>query len=204
MRQILSCLLLISLPLLCLSANDMTFNKIANAANIRSSIQLTYASAGSIVSGIISQTGGTSNDCTILLWAPYTSYPNDSPEQEFSMQGSGTFYSTPLKISGNYRIEILPLSEKNQFPFNMNIQIDNVTVAKYVDSARYDRVFAIYHFTNGNYQASVIAPSIFATSVSVQVYGPFQTLQVSGGSLASSSLSNNGIANTYLYSTKGK
>lgn len=104
MRHILSCLLLISLPLLCLAANDITFNKIGNAANTRSSIQLTYASAGSIVSGIISQTGGSSNDCNILLWAPFTSYPNDTPEQQFSMKGSGTFYSNPLRLSGNYRV----------------------------------------------------------------------------------------------------
>ena len=94
----------------------------------------------------------------------------------------------------------------NPFPFEIRIQVDNTTVGTFSDVARYDRIFPIYIANMGSYSAnaSMQLPGN-GLELTLTVYGPFQTLQVSGGSVVGStgssggSVSYNSNGNQYYY-----
>jgi hypothetical protein len=169
--------------LVCLASqtNDMSFIKQVNAGNIRSSYLLPSCSQGDTISAYVIQNGGQ-NAFSVQLWAPAITYPSGSPEQTASLSGSVNYNSSPVRKSGQYTLQILPSNPGAPgFAYNIRIEINNYTVGTYTDVARYDRIFAYYHQTMGNYQAIVTTPPGMASSYSLSVYGPFQTLQISGG-----------------------
>jgi hypothetical protein len=54
-------------------------------------------------------------------------------------------------------------------------------VGKYTDVARYNRYFTIFHRSAGQYTVSLTVPPNLASQVSLNLYGPFDSLTVAGG-----------------------
>jgi hypothetical protein len=196
--NVLRCLLVISALILLTLQGSISYVKSASSPNMRSSFQLPSLSAGSIITAYINQNGGNSA-FSVQLWNSFDTFPSDSSLQSAQLSGSATYTSQPLAKSGTFRLEILPAS--TPFPFAIRIQANNITVGSYSDVARYDRIFPIFNSGMGRYTVSASAqrPGPNAT-LSLSVFGPFQSLRISGGSpIASSSNGSSSIT----YSSSG-
>jgi hypothetical protein len=193
--------LLSLLLVLSLQRNTITYTKSPAAANMRASFQLSALSSGSIVTAYVNQQGGN-NPFNVLLWPGTKAYPNGSPEQTTTLTGSSSYTSAPLKSTGPYRLEIVPATPSGRaFPFSIRIMVDNITVGTFSDVARYDRIFPYYHATMGTYSVSAsMQRSGNGFGLTLTVYGPFSTLQVSGGSVVGSTGSSGG---TVSYNSDG-
>lgn len=88
-----------------------------------------------------------------------------------------------------------------QFPFNININANNQTIGKYTDIARYNRVFILYHNSAGSNTVTLTLPSSLVGKATLSVYGPFQTLAVSGG--PSQTITTQSMITTIKYKTSG-
>jgi hypothetical protein len=199
--NLLPCLLVSSLLLLTLQTTTISYIKSSSSTNMRSSFMIPPASAGSIVTAYINQ-NGAANSFNALLWTAWQTYPSGSPEQTATLTGSTNYTSSPLGISGAYRLEIVPSSTSGSpFPFSITIQVNNITIGSYSDVARYDRIFTYFHQSMGSYQVSASTLSSKDNSnLTLTVYGPFSTLQVSGGSQVATSI---GSACSTSYSSSG-
>lgn len=184
------------------AAGNVVYVKSVSSPNMRSSFQIPSSPAGGIITAYINQNGGSSI-FTVVLWNSWQTYPTGTPEDTATLKGSSTYTSPALKLSGAYRIEVLPSS--SSFAFSIQIQVNNITVGTYADVARYDRIFAYYHSSMGTYQVTVNGQSAKAkTDLSVKVFGPFSSLTISGGSQvaggpAGTTLSYTSNGNQYYY-----
>jgi hypothetical protein len=186
--------------------NTVSYTKSAAAANMRASFQISALPSGSIITAYINQ-NTANNAFNVLLWCGLQAYPTASPEQTTTLTGSATYNSAPVKNTASYRMEIVPATPSgNPFPFSVRIVANNITVGSFSDVARYDRIFPYYHATMGSYavSASLQRPGN-GFGLTLTVYGPFTSLQVSGGSVVGSSgpsggtVSYNSNGNQYYY-----
>lgn len=114
-------LLLSAIILLTLQSNAISYIKSAASPNQRSAFQIPSVSASSIVSAYVNQ-HGANNPFKVLLWLAWQTSPNGSPEQTASLSGSVNYTSAPVKVSGAYRLEIVPSTlGASPFPFSVRI-----------------------------------------------------------------------------------
>jgi hypothetical protein len=191
---VLACLML-------LCSADMVYYQSCGDQNTRSSFNLPYLYASSVVTAIIDLQGG-SNSYNVELWQPL-SYPPNTPDQQTSLTGTAQFTSAPLSVPGIWRLVVTPQGNAGlQFAFKISISANNQSIAKNVDIARYSRVFTLYHSSGGSHSVKLSVPNSLAGMATLYLYGPFDTLTVAGGmSIANNSQA---MSTTINYQTSGR
>lgn len=131
------------------------------------------------------------------MWAPLV-YPPSAPFQSTTLSGTALFTSNALSVPGSWRLVVVPNSPSDpKFSFTINIFANGNVVGKYVDVARYNRYFTIFHRSAGPKTVSLTVPTNFASQVSLNLYGPFQSLTVAGGDLQTNTPQQGTVSITY-------
>jgi hypothetical protein len=193
--SVLACLVLVC-------TSSLTYYKSAGDQYTRSSFTLPYLGATTVITAIINLQGAGFS-YNVELWQPLT-YPPNSPAQATVLTGSGFYTSSPLTVPGSWRLVITPASLSDpMFFFTINIYANNQTIGNYADVGRYNRYLAIFHNAAGDHNVTLILPSSMIGMATLNLYGPFQTLSVSGGVQQTNSNSES-TTTTISYTTTGR
>lgn len=176
---LLRAILISNLLILYATAITVQYKNYASTPNYYSSFDLGYVSSGTNIT-IIVNPKEVSSSYNILLWRPQTQDPQQSPFQKAgSFVGAKAFTTNMVDISGNWRVEILPTDD--DFLFGLQVTVNNQIIKKSYGVASYGRIFAIYYGSSGSYTASLGIGSGSLSDIAFDVYGPFNSLTVSGG-----------------------
>lgn len=196
----------LALLMLCAQGTTINWYKNVTTPNFRSSFQIQYASAGSIISVIVNPSSpAVSYD--VYFYRPGFQQPQAQPEQTLGpFTGAQIVNSTNLTFSGSWRIEILPRT--SSFLFTVEFKVDGNSVGKFSGVASYQRIFVINCAAMGEYVMTLSLSSSTIADLTAVLYGPFTTPTYSGGSQIGTyftknsydkSITFNATGNSYFY-----
>lgn len=190
--QAILLLAILTLPAVCIT---VSFQNYAYTSNFYCSFTVGYISTGSNITVIVNPSDVTAA-YNIHFWRPNTQHPTEKAFQiSAQLNGAKSFVSNAVDVSGNWRVEILPVAQ--DFAFAVEFAINSVTINRFYGIASYGRVFAAYYGTPGTYSANMSIGTGSLNDVNFAVYGPFDNLTVSGGSV-SSTVVNQDAWNSYI------
>jgi hypothetical protein len=164
-------------PAVCIT---IAFQNYAYTTNFYSSFTVGYISAGTNITVIINPSDASAT-YKIYFWRPNTQTPTQNPFQvSEQFNGAKSFVSNNIDMSGNWRVEVLPVAQ--DFAFSIQFDANYSTVNKFYGIASYGRVFAAYYGTPGIYSANLSIGTGSLKDMNFNVYGPFDSLTVFGGS----------------------
>ena len=119
--------------------------------------------------------------------------------------GTLAFGCKATDTSGTWRVEVLPNAD--DFVFQIRFAVNNNTLGNFYGIASYGRVFAVYYGSAAFYTAQLSMSSGSLNDIKFALYGPFNSLTVSGGNptlpisvgLMQSSISFWASSNSYYY-----
>jgi len=195
------CVFLLTLLTLTASVTINHINRIT-PDSFKSVFKTSYIAAGSELTVVVKpQTTGSYD---IVLWRP----EGDSShfQRAGTFTGTKMFVSNALDSSGNWRVEIVPMSA-NPFLINVDFQVSGATISSFVGIASKKRIFTLYHTNINSYNINVNVYAGDMADLTTTLYGPFASLSFVGGSAQqvpkvsnnAASMTYTGAANSYYY-----